>query len=153
MSIPKPKLEPFFKNNSNPDLRSLRSNNLNSLKTRNGEEEEEHYDAATAHVSFNSTPPMNKKQLTKNRSSSLTSAYNTTGQKYSEPNVGVHLSTTKKKVKFGYNCIGHISRKKKSPFIRIPFVEAIRITENQPNILRVNTVVPNFFQNKILFNF
>lgn len=99
VSIPKPKLEPFYKNNSDPDLRSLISNNL-SLKSKNGEGE--HCDTAAAHVSFKSTTPLNKKQLKKNRSSSLTNAYNTAARKSSEPNVVGNLSTTEKKVKFIY---------------------------------------------------
>ena len=70
VSIPKPKLEPFFKNNSNPDLRSIGSNSLGLLNVKSVEREQ--------HVSFNSSTPTNKKSLKKNRSSSLTSAYNTT---------------------------------------------------------------------------
>lgn len=102
VSIPKPKLEPFFKNNSDPDLRSLISNNLSLIKSKNVEGEGEQCDTVAAHVSFNSTTPLNKKQLKKNRSSSLTSSFNTAVRKSSEPSVVGNLSTTEKKVKFVY---------------------------------------------------
>lgn len=68
VSTPKPKLEPFFKNNSNPDLRSLNSNNF-LLKIKNTN----HEGTEKACISFDST--RSKKTLKKNRSSSLNNSF------------------------------------------------------------------------------
>lgn len=66
VSTPKPKLEPYFKNNSNPDLRSLNSNNF--LSSINNPEP-----SPKKTISSFETP--RKVSIKKNRSSSLNSSY------------------------------------------------------------------------------